>query len=78
MVITLLEFTYEKIMDLEKDELISFIMNISSVITKEENFEKTKNIFNKNSYFIDEFFVEKLIEITKMEKNNTYLDVNNN
>ena len=75
---TLLEFTYEKIMDLEKDELISFIMNISSVITKEENFEKTKNIFNKNSYFIDEFFVEKLIEITKMEKNNTYLDVNNN
>ena len=75
---TLLEFTYEKIMLLEKDNLISFVINISSVITKDENFEETKNIFNKNSYFIDEFFVEKLIEITKMEKNNNYLDENIN
>ena len=61
---------------LEKENLISFVINISSVITKDENFEQTKNIFNKNSYFIDEFFVEKLIEITKMEKNNNYLDEN--
>ena len=73
---TLLEFTYDKIMLLEKDHLTSFVINISSVITKDENFEKTQNIFNKNSYFIDEFFVEKLIEITKMEKNNNYLDEN--
>ena len=73
---TLLEFTYDKIMLLEKDSLTSFVINISSVITKDENFEETKNIFNKNSYFIDEFFVEKLIEITKMEKNNNYLDEN--
>ena len=73
---TLLEFTYDKIMLLEKDHLTSFVINISSVITKDENFEKTQNIFNKNSYFIDEFFVEKLIEITKMEKNNNYLDGN--
>ena len=73
---TLLEFTYDKIMLLEKENLISFVINISSVITKDENFEQTKNIFNKNSYFIDEFFVEKLIEITKMEKNNNYLDEN--
>ena len=73
---TLLEFTYDKIMILEKDNLTSFVINISSVITKDENFEKTQNIFNKNSYFIDEFFVEKLIEITKMEKNNNYLDGN--
>ena len=75
---TLLEFTYEKIMLLEKDNLISFVINISSVITKDENFEKTKNIFNKNSYFIDEFFVEKLLEITKMELNNNYLAENFN
>ena len=75
---TLLEFTYEKIMLLEKDNLISFVINISSVITKDENFEKTKNIFNKNSYFIDEFFVEKLLEITKMELNNNYLAENLN
>ena len=63
---------------LEKDNLISFVINISSVITKDENFEKTKNIFNKNSYFIDEFFVEKLLEITKMELNNNYLAENLN
>ena len=75
---TLLEFTYEKIMLLEKDNLISFVINISSVIAKDENFEKTKNIFNKNSYFIDEFFVEKLLEITKMELNNNYLAQNLN
>ena len=75
---TLLEFTYEKIMLLEKDNLTSFVINISSVITKDENFEETKNIFNKNSYFIDEFFVEKLMEITNMEKNNNYLDENIN
>ena len=63
---------------LEKDNLTSFVINISSVITKDENFEETKNIFNKNSYFIDEFFVEKLMEITNMEKNNNYLDENIN
>ena len=71
---TLLESTYEKIMLLEKDSLTSFVINISSVIAKDDDFEKTANIFNKNSYFIDEFFVEKLIELTKMEKNNNYLD----
>ena len=70
---TLLVFTYEKIILLEKENLISFVINISSVITKDENFEETKNIFNKNSYFIDEFFVEKLLEITKIELNNQYL-----
>ena len=63
---------------LEKDNLTSFVINISSVITKDENFEETKNIFNKNSYFIDEFFVEKLMEITNMEKINNYLDENIN
>ena len=63
---------------LEKENLISFVINISSVITKDENFEETKNIFNKNSYFIDEFFVEKLLEITKIELNNQYLNENLN
>ena len=75
---TLLVFTYEKIMLLEKDNLTSFVINISSVIAKDENFEETKNIFNKNSYFIDEFFVEKLLEITKIELNNKYLAENQN
>jgi len=37
---TLLESTYEKIMLLEKDSLTSFVINISSVIAKDDDFEK--------------------------------------
>jgi hypothetical protein len=67
---TILEYCYEKIMTLEKDKLISYIMNIlgSEEILKNENYEKAKKMYLKNNNLINEFFIEKLIEITKYEE----------
>ena len=73
---TLLEYCYDKIMTLDKDKLISYVINIleDDRILKNENFEKLKELYLKNSKFINEFFIEKLIEINKFEENNNYLN----
>ena len=73
---TLLEYCYEKIMILEKDKLLTYLMNIleNEEILKNENFEKAKELYLKNSILINEFFIENLIEITKFEENNKYLN----
>ena len=77
---TLLEYCYEKIMILEKDKLISYVMKIleNEEILKNENFEKAKELYMKNSKLINEFFIDKLIEITKYEEKNKYLNENIN
>ena len=69
---TLLEYYYDKIMALEKDKLMIFIMDIleDQEIVKNENFEKLKNLYLKNSRLINEFFIEKLKDITIFEEKN--------
>lgn len=73
---TLLEYCYEKIMTLEKDKLITYVMNIlnNEAILKNENFETVKELYLKNSILINEFFIDKLIDITKFEGKNKYLN----
>ena len=73
---TLFEYSYDKIMSLETDKLISYVINIvkNEGILENENFEKVKEVYLKNSKYINEFFIEKLVEITKFEENNKYLN----
>ena len=73
---TLLEYCYEKLMTLERDKLLTYIMSIldNEQIFKNENFEKVKELYLKNSILINEFFIEKLFDITKFEKKNKYLN----
>ena len=77
---TLLEYCYEKIMILEKDKLISYVMNLMERedILKNENFDRIKQLYLKNAILINEFFIEKLIEITKFEEQKRYLNENIN
>jgi hypothetical protein len=73
---TILDYCYDKIMNLEKDKLIYYVMNIleEDDILKNENFEKVETLFLKNSKHLNEFSINKLIEITKFEENNQYLN----
>ena len=73
---TLLEYCYEKIMILEKDKLLTYLMNIldNEKILENDNFDALKKLYLKNSILINEYFVEKLIEITKFEERNKYLN----
>ena len=77
---TLLEYCYEKIMALEKDKLISYVMNLlqREDILKNENFDKVKQLYLKNSILINEYFIETLIEITNFEEKKVYLSGNIN
>ena len=73
--IVILELCKEKILSLDKDDLIKYIMNIISEekIFDNTKFENCKNLFEKNEKFINEFFVDKLTEINKYEyKNNIW------
>ena len=72
---TLLEYCYDKIMLLEQEKLLYFIMNIfeTEEILKNENFEKARVLYLKNSKFLNEFYIDKLIDITKFEEKNQYL-----
>ena len=67
-------------MALEKDKLISYVMNIlqREDILKNENFDKVKQLYLKNSILINEYFIETLIEITKFEEKKEYLSGNIN
>ena len=71
----ILEFCFEKAKSLEKEELIKYIMNLipEEKIFDNENFEKLKNIYEKNEKFITNTFVDKLIETTKFEYKNEFL-----
>ena len=73
--LTIIQFGYEKIKKLEKEELIKYIMDI---ITEEnifdnKNFEKCKNIYEKNEKWLTKFYIDKLIDITQFEYKNQYL-----
>ena len=73
---TILDYCYEKIMTLGKDKLIDYVTNLleEDDILKNENFEKVQALYLKNSKFLNEFSINKLIEITKFEEKNQYLN----
>ena len=50
-------------------------MNIISEekVFDNKNFEKYKNIYEKNEKWLNKLFVDKLIEITEFEYKNNYL-----
>ena len=72
--LTILEIGYEKIITLEKEELIKYIMKIvyEEKIFDNSNYQKCRSLFEKYEKIIDEYYVNKLIELTKFEykKNN--------
>lgn len=73
--IVILEFCFEKAKSLEKEELIKYIMNLipEEKIFDNGNYEKLKNLYEKNEKFITNTFVDKLIETTKFEYKNEFL-----
>ena len=73
---TLLEYCYDKIMTLEKEKLLFFIMNIfeKEEMLENKNFEKAKALYIKNSVLLNEFFIDRLLDITKFEEKNQYLN----
>ena len=74
--LTLLEYCYDKIMTLEQEKLLYYILNIfeNEEILENKNFEKAKSLYLKNSTFLNEFFFDKLLAITKFEEKNKYLN----
>ena len=74
--LTLLEYCYDKIMTLEQEKLLYYILNIfdNEEILENKNFEKVKSLYLKNSTFLNEFFFDKLLDITKFEEKNKYLN----
>ena len=72
--LTILEIGYEKIITLEKEELIKYIMKIvyEEKIFDNSNYQKCRSLFEKYEKIIDEYYANKLIELTKFEykKNN--------
>ena len=73
--IVILEFCFEKAKSLEKEDLIKYIMKLipEEKIFDNENFEKIKNLYEKNEKFITNTFVDKLIEVTQFEYKNEFL-----
>ena len=73
--LVILEFCYDKMKTLEKDDLIKYIMNIikEEKIFDNNNFEKCKNMYEKNEKIINNIFVNKLLEITRFEYQNKFL-----
>ena len=66
---------YEKTLKLEKEESIKYIMNIINEenVFDNKNYEKCRKIYEEKEKIINEYFVDKLIEIVNFELKNKYL-----
>ena len=72
---TLCKYYFDKIMKIEGDLLINFMIKdlIDQDIVNNENFQLIKEIYNKNSEQINELLISKLVKITKYENAHSYL-----
>ena len=72
---TLINFYFDKIMKIEREELINFMIKdfIQQDIIDNENFSKIKGIYEKNSELISEYLINKLVKITTYENSHKYL-----
>ena len=77
---TILEFYYNKLYSLDKEKLYVYVMNIlkKENIMNNEDFEKLKQLYMKNSKIINEFSINTLIQITKYEEKNIISNDNDN
>ena len=66
--LVLMELAYEKIMKYKNEKLFSYVMNIINEenIFDNKNFEICKTIYLKNTKIINKSFIDKIIEIEKL------------
>jgi len=72
---TLTNYYFDKIMKIEREDLINFMIKdfIQQDIVQNENFSKIKGIYEKNSELINEYLINKLVKITTYENSHKYL-----
>ena len=72
---SLINYYFDEIMKMEDfGEIITFMLQLTKKdIVKNENFNKIKKIFKKNSEKIDEILINKLKEIVEYEEKNEFL-----
>ena len=72
---TLTTYHFDKIMKIEEEALITFMIKYLTEedIVKNENFHKIKEIYEKNSEKINEFLVNKLVKIARYENTHSFL-----
>ena len=72
---TLTNYYFDKIMKIEREELINFMIKdfIQQDIVNNENFSKIKRKYEKNSELISEYLINKLVKITTYENSHEYL-----
>ena len=75
---TLTRYYFDKIMKIEEENLINFMIKgiCEEDIVKNENFDKIKKLYEKNSEKINELLIRKLVKITRYENVNSFLKNN--
>ena len=77
---TLIKYYYDKIMKLEEDKLVTFMIKdfCGQDILKNENFNIIEKHYNENAEKINELLISKLVKITRYENLHTFLKNNYN
>ena len=72
---TLMNYYFDKIMKIERDDLINFMIKdfTHQDIVLNENFGKIKGIYEKNSELINEYLINKLVKIATYENSHQYI-----
>ena len=72
---TLTRYYFDKIMNIEGDILITFMIKdlCNEDIVKNENFDKIEEHYNKNSEMINELLISKLVKITRYENTHSFI-----
>ena len=72
---TLIKYYYDKIMKLEEDKLVTFMIKdfCEQDILKNENFNIIEKHYNENAEKINELLISKLVKITRYENTHSFL-----
>ena len=72
---TLMNYYFDKIMKIEREDLINFMIKdfTHQDIVHNKNFGKIKGIYEKNSELINEYLINKLVKITTYENSHKYI-----
>lgn len=72
---TLTRYYFDKIMNIEGDILITFMIKdlCNEDIVKNENFDKIEEHYNKNYEMINELLISKLVKITRYENTHSFI-----
>ena len=71
---TLTRYYFKKIMEIEGDQIINYMIKdlCSEDIIKNENFNKIEKYYDKNSEIINEMLINKLVKIANYENNHSF------